>query len=197
MGDVLLDFRHGVMDTAASLAEDRRDAQLLLREIFLSPWWIRMDRGGDEETSWNAILRALPPRLREAAGQVRENWDAWLIPIPQVNDLARELAGQGYGLYLLSNTSRRYYRFEAGLPVRELLRGKVLSCEEGVLKPDPVIYRRLLDRYDLKPEECFFIDDAPANIEAARYLGMAGHCFRDGVEALKRELKDHGVESAP
>ncbi len=48
----------------------------------------------------------------------------------------------------------------------------VLSAEEGLKKPDPRIYRILLDRLRLTPDEVVFVDDHAANIAAAVALGM-------------------------
>ena len=55
-------------------------------------------------------------------------------------------------------------------PVYGLFDGEVVSCEEGVVKPEPEIYRRLLGRYGLDPAQTLFIDDRPANIAAAAAL---------------------------
>ena len=54
----------------------------------------------------------------------------------------------------------------------------VISCEEQVVKPEPEIYRRLLDRYSLDPAETLFIDDRPVNLEAARTFGISTFLFR-------------------
>lgn len=52
------------------------------------------------------------------------------------------------------------------------------------------MYLHLYERFGLKPEECFFVDDLPANIQGARETGMDGYCFADGnVEKLKETLR--------
>ena len=55
--------------------------------------------------------------------------------------------------------------------------GEVVSCEEHTVKPEPQIYRILLERYGLQPDETLFIDDRRANIEAAEALGIHGRLF--------------------
>ena len=55
--------------------------------------------------------------------------------------------------------------------------GEVVSCYEKVVKPDAEIYRILVDRYDLKPEETLFIDDRKSNVEAAESEGICGYYF--------------------
>jgi putative hydrolase of the HAD superfamily len=59
----------------------------------------------------------------------------------------------------------------------------VFSGEEGIKKPDAEIYRRVLARLDVRPAEAVFVDDLPANIEAARALGMHAVHFTAGMNA--------------
>ena len=66
--------------------------------------------------------------------------------------------------------------------------GGVASCEVHVNKPDPKIYRALLDKYSLKAEECVFIDDRLENVQAAFALGFAGIQMKDSVGTLVRSL---------
>jgi HAD superfamily hydrolase (TIGR01509 family) len=57
----------------------------------------------------------------------------------------------------------------------------VVSGEIGVVKPDPAIFRVLVDTYRLDAGECLFIDDSPLNVAAASTFGMSG-----GVLYLRR-----------
>ena len=69
--------------------------------------------------------------------------------------------------------------------------GIVVSGDERLLKPDPAIYRLLLDRYGLEAEDCVFIDDSKANVEGAREVGMhAIHCV-EPID-LAAELRGYG-----
>lgn len=68
----------------------------------------------------------------------------------------------------------------------------VCSAEEHVLKPDPEIYRRALDRLDLAPGEAIFIDDTEENIASARTFGMNGIVFGPGID-IQVELERLGV----
>jgi len=193
MGNVLLRF--DTRGAAAAHTDNPADADLLRRLTIGSPWWVTMDRGGDEQDALQGMLTDLPERLHPNAKALMEDWDAFLFPEAAVVDLAEELLDKGYGLYLLSNTSWRFQEFRRKLPVLERFQGLVLSCEEALLKPDPAIYRRLFDRYGLPPEECFFIDDNPLNVECAWHLGMAAHRFLGDAAALRRALKEKGVDA--
>ena len=63
----------------------------------------------------------------------------------------------------------------------------VISYEEGLTKPNPVIFQLTADRLGVPASACFFIDDNQINVEAARAAGMKAARFT-GVEQLKREL---------
>ena len=65
-----------------------------------------------------------------------------------------------------------------------------------LVKPQPEIYRLLFEKFSLVPEECFFVDDSPANVEGAGFCGMAGAVFNNGVPALRKALRNAGVPVA-
>ncbi len=60
-------------------------------------------------------------------------------------------------------------------------------------KPDPAIYRLLYERFSLDPAACYFVDDSRINIEAALFTGMRGFVFEGDVPALRRALRQEGV----
>ena len=68
----------------------------------------------------------------------------------------------------------------------------VVSGREKLIKPDPAIFALLLDRFDLVPGRTVFVDDLPANVEAARELGLIGIVFT-GAADLRAELDRLGV----
>jgi 2-haloacid dehalogenase len=75
--------------------------------------------------------------------------------------------------YAITNFSREKFALaRARFPFLARFDGTVVSAEERLLKPDPAIYRVLLDRYGLAAADCVFIDDSAANVAAARGLGM-------------------------
>ena len=60
----------------------------------------------------------------------------------------------------------------------------VASAEEGIVNPDPSIYRITCDRLGAAPAEAAFVDDSPANVEGARAVGMHGIHFRSAEQAI-------------
>lgn len=90
---------------------------------------------------------------------------------------------------LLSNATTRleedlqYHKLDQAFDVI------VNSARTGFMKPDPVIYRITAARLGFLPEECIAIDDAPANVEAARAFGMTAIAF-EGIGPLRERLAD-------
>lgn len=195
MGNVLIYFdRNLFMDRLGVAAEDKK---LLMREVFLSVEWVRMDRGSMVEADAVAsCCKRLPEHLHDAAEKLIQMWDRPILPIPGMYDLIEELKGKGCGIYLLSNASLRQHEYWPRIKASRFFDGTLISADEGVMKPQPEIYRLILERFGLKAEECFFIDDVPANIEGALYCGMSGAVFYDDVEYLRRKLREAGVDVA-
>ena len=69
------------------------------------------------------------------------------------------------------------------------------SCYLRARKPDPLIYQLALGMTQRAPQECIFIDDRPANLEAAKNLGMGTILFRS-AEELRATLAESGVRTA-
>ena len=109
--------------------------------------------------------------------------------VPGMHQLLGELHSSGYRLYGLSNWSSKVYETMRNYSeIFSLLHGRVLSCEEHLLKPEPEIYRLALDRWGLNAEECVFVDDKQANIDGCQAVGIKGIRFA-GCTALRRQLR--------
>lgn len=192
MGRVLIHYQPP--EYVKPFVKEEADQRLLLNAIFDAPDWPDNDRGTvTYEEFLERIRSRTPERLYHAAEQVWKNWILYLTPIPETNQLAMELKRCGYRLFLLSNVSTRYYEFRKTIMAIDNFDGEFLSAEVHRIKPDPEIYRLFFQRFALNPEECFFIDDNPDNIEAARKLGMPGFCYGQDIAELRRALADAGI----
>lgn len=105
------------------------------------------------------------------------------------------LKEQGYKVFLLSNYGRTAFeaaRDHGRLSFLPLVDGGVISYEVQIVKPETGIYKALLDKYNLKAEECVFLDDRADNIAAAKALGFHGvvvESFEQASDALNKILK--------
>ena len=107
---------------------------------------------------------------------------------PAEQELVRRLKSHGYCVYYLSNIPQDVLDLLRDRGVLDGFDGGVASCEVHINKPDPKIYKALLDKYSLKAEECVFIDDRLENVQAAFRLGFAGIQMKDSVGTLVRSL---------
>lgn len=107
-----------------------------------------------------------------------------LEPNPGMLDLIREVRRDGFRTALLTNNVKEWEAaWRSMLPVDELFETVVDSAFVGCRKPDPRIYQLTLERVELEPEQCIFIDDMEVNIKAANELGLRGVHFRETAQA--------------
>ena len=105
-------------------------------------------------------------------------------------ELNRELAAYArtlrprYRLAALTNTWSFGRSLIEGRELAGLFDLIVSSAEEGVRKPDPRIYRILLERLGTEAGETVFVDDVEENLLAARALGMRGVRFDSTAQAV-------------
>lgn len=138
--------------------------------------WHRLERG---EVSVEAALTGIAALAQEAGhsldplDMLGRGMGGSLIR-EDVVALVRDVRGAGLRTAIVTNNIREFSEsWRALLPVAELFDLVVDSCEEGVRKPDPQIFRIALDRLGgVRPERAVFLDDAPGNVAAARALGL-------------------------
>ena len=96
----------------------------------------------------------------------------YLIVSDKVLDLIKELKEKNYNVYILSNLNDMAYNIYKENGVFDNVDGCVFSFMEHHIKPHQTIYKTLINRYNLVPEESIFIDDRLENCEAAKTLGI-------------------------
>lgn len=161
-----------------------------------SPVWDEVDRGvwSDEDLVRGFIRNdpALEPQIRRIFQNIRGIVSRYDYAVPWI----RDLHGAGYRCYYLSNFSRKAHAECAeALDFLEYMDGGILSYRDKVIKPDRKIYQLLLTRYDLRAEECVFLDDTKKNLLQAQALGIHTILFRDREQAVS-ELEKLGVHIA-
>ena len=100
---------------------------------------------------------------------------------------------KGYHTYVISNASYRFHDYFPTFYNVEEFKGIVVSADLHIIKPDARIYQYLLDTYQLKAEECLFLDDVAANVEGAKAVGMQSIQFHgnyDEIEGYLDEMVD-------
>ena len=193
MGNVLIHYDS--RRASGRFAADHEEMEAVNTSVFVSPEWLMLDMGviSQEEALARMTARLPDGHAREAARLCLEHWHEYCMwPVPGMEELVTDLKNQGYRLYLCSNASLRMLDcYQDTIPGIRLFDGVLFSAEVKCVKPQKEMYGHLFRRFGLKPEECFFVDDLPANIQAARECGMDGYCFGDGdVMRLREILKE-------
>ena len=181
IGNVLMDFRW--KEYMRSLfGEDETLIQTINQGIWHNGCWAAMDKG---EMDGAATLRstvAFAPQyekeIKLTLDSVAHAFHKFEYSIPWIQELKR----MGLNVYYLSNYSA--FSVAANPDVLDFIPymdGGVFSFEVKAVKPEPEIYRCLCDKYGLKPEECLFTDDVPANVKGAQVCGFQGIVF-EGYE---------------
>ena len=153
-----------------------------------SEWIVAMDAGLTAKENIARGQKACPKYAKELA-LYDEGWYSMFGgAIEGTVEILKNLKRAGTPLYALTNWSAEKFPWaKENFPFFNLFDGIVVSGEEKIIKPNPEIYKRLLNRYNLKAENCIFIDDSPANVAAARALGMEGIVFVSPL-SLKKQL---------
>ena len=179
VGQVLLRFEP--LKWLHTLFEPER-AEALYPIIFAGPEWPMLDSGALTDEEALARFTAAHSELASDIALAFGRWPECLSLIEETAALVPALRARGYHTYVLSNFSPRFWQIAPQYPVFELMDGILVSSNEHLAKPDPKIYARLCEKFDLVPEECFFIDDMPENVKAAKECGMEAIVFQNGSE---------------
>jgi putative hydrolase of the HAD superfamily len=146
---------------------------------------------------WQKLSADSELGLSPAAIEELNLWDArmWTTQNPKMVAWQQRLKEHGLLTAILSNMGdtvhaniMREFAWLAGFDVL------VWSYELLIAKPDPAIYRFVLEKLGTRPEETLFLDDKPVNIEAAHAVGMKGIVFST-VEQLRADLVAQGLDA--
>ncbi|MFJ7495103.1 HAD family hydrolase [Streptomyces sp. NPDC097727] len=177
---LVLDFG-GVLTTPlppAALAFEKREGLAegtLLTGLYLAPEGIRLteelERGTLTQTQWNEAagrLLGIPPD--NLMGRIFTD----LRPEPSVIAAAAAARRAGVKVGILSNSVGLVpWNLYDGFEVERLYDSVVLSEVHGMRKPEPEMYRLVLDELGLRAEECVFVDDTEQHLPPAAALGFA------------------------
>ncbi|MBV5263569.1 HAD family hydrolase [Pinisolibacter aquiterrae] len=172
-----------------------------LRDWFLSEvcspdWNLEMDRG---RSFAEGIAEGIA-RHPEWATEIRA-WDLrWHEMVPGAIEgsvaLLEALRAAGVATWAITNfSSEKFAECLERFPFLGGFRDTVVSAHEKLVKPDPAIYRVLLERNRLDPATCLFVDDNPDNVLGARAVGMKAVAFTS-PERFADDLATHGLTVA-
>ncbi len=155
---------------------DLREKVLL--HTLRSPYWHMLDGGALSMEECVEAMTEGDSSLLEPIRRFVTGWPDYRFVVEEGRNAVYACKEHGKKLYLLSNYPVEHYeRNLREYDFFSLFDGAVISARVHLLKPRFDIYRLLTESYHLTPERTLFIDDSPANIEAALMLGWQGFCL--------------------
>lgn len=193
LGGVLIDWNPRYLFRSVFRGDDVAMEQFL-GEVATPEWNAEQDRG----RSWADGLALLVDRHPEHRAAIEAYGTRWLETIggpiePTVavlSDLRR--AGRVRLLALTNWSAETFALARPQFAFLEWFEGIVVSGDERVIKPDPAIFRILVERHGLDPAGTVYVDDVAANVRAAAALGFDAIEFATATE-LRLELARRGL----
>ncbi|MEG1848404.1 MAG: HAD family phosphatase [Lachnospiraceae bacterium] len=191
IGNVLVDFNFS--EIFHRYAADEAIYQKIVEATVHSSAWNEFDKGvWSDEKILGAFIQN-DPSVEQELRDIFTHLEGMIQQRTETIPWIHALKAQGYQVLYLSNFPQRTYlmNYEAMNFIQEM-DGGILSYQEKEIKPEEPIYRLLIEKYNLIPEACVFLDDVENNLVTARKLGMQTILFTNKEEAVA-ELSKVGV----
>lgn len=196
IGMVLINFRYREYMTELGFSEEIKEK--FCKNIIENILWGELDLG---VRNTEDVIREMKDRVSEYPAEADaffEKIDDIVESYPYALPWIQELQKNGYWVYLLSNYPKELFAMHAKekFTFANAVDGRIVSGYVKMVKPDPEIYKLLCMTYDLKPEECVFLDDREDNIRSAGALGFHTIRFCNYEQAradLEALLQERGI----
>ena len=188
IGNVLIKWQ-----PAEIMAEFFPNNPEMLYDIFKSDVWYNLNLG---VLTKEEAIELYNKRTGLESELLQKLWDSVLeslVPIDDTVKILEQLHRARTPLYSITDNIREIFEYvRSRYMFPSLFIDVVTSYDVCALKPSPKIYQHLLQRNNLKAEECVFIDDILTNVEGAKKVGMQGIHFID-AKSCREELVKLGV----
>lgn len=170
--------------------EDEKEMEFFLTKVCPPEWNASLDAGYPFADGVKDRIEIYP----DYEPYIRAWHERWIETIggeiSGTVEILKQVMARDYRVFALSNWSAETFPIVAHqYEFLNWFEDVVLSGKEKLIKPNPEIYQRLLERANLKPEECIFIDDSLHNVEAARKMGIHAIQF-ESPEKLSNTLTE-------
>lgn len=195
-GGVLIDWNPRYL--YRSLFDDEAEMEQFLADVVSPAWNFEQDRG----RTFRAAIDALVEEHPQHADRIEAFSTRWTEMLGDADGgtvaiLSELNAAPNVRIFGLTNWSAETFpHARPRYPFLEWFEDIVVSGEVGLAKPDPAIFRLLLDRHGLDRRRTGFVDDTAVNIEAAARLGLRAVHFRD-ARTLRADLRALGLPLQP
>lgn len=180
-----------------TLIPDPEERRRFLAEICSMEWHAALDAGCPVDEAIEALVArhgAHAPLIRA----YRERWVETIPgPVPGTVEILEALLDAGRDVTALTNFNQDLFAVTVeAYPFLGRFRGVTVSGTERMVKPDPAIYARHAELWDLDPAAILFFDDSAPNVAAAREAGWQAELFTDAA-GMRRDLARHGAGLEP
>lgn len=159
-----------------------------------SEQWKEYDRSACSDEELISMFVANDPEMEKEIRLFMEHESEAIVAFSYAKEWVKSFKDNGYNCYILSNYSKSTHeKTKAERSYEEYIDGAIYSWQLQIVKPEPAIYQELLERYELTPQECVFMDDNIMNVEMARKLGIHAIHFTTKSDA-EVQLRKLGVK---
>lgn len=109
-------------------------------------------------------------------------------------ELISKLKLNNYNVYILSDNNKEAIEYYESNNLFDSIDGYIISYEYNKLKRDGILFDILLNKYNLNPNECYFIDDLEININEAKKHGIKGYLYNNDINDLYDDMVNNGID---
>jgi 2-haloacid dehalogenase len=187
IGNVL--YRWDLRCLFEKLIDDAAELDWFLAHVVTPEWHFQHDAGRPFAAMVAERSREFPQYADHILAYSRRFPETIPGPVKGMPEIVRALAKRAVPLFAISNFGvESWAQFRPTAPIFDIFSDIVISGEEKLVKPEPAIFERALDRFGRSADQCLFVDDRLDNVEAGEAIGLAGHHFQDAAQ-LESALK--------
>lgn len=196
LGNVIINYNQ--KELIESFTTNKEKIKYIYDQIFNSPEWTLMDLGNITiEETIQVINKRNNFKYENLTKTFLYEWYKRQKVNQDVVEIAKILKENGYKIFVISNMANWTYEYFKNEKFFSYCIGVVISAHEHIKKPDEKIYKLFLERYNLKAEECLFIDDDDSNknYETANKIGIKGRrIIPNNVKDIKEMLLEFNIK---
>lgn len=197
IGNVILNFN--LLNVLSSFTENKDEQKFIFDNIINSPEWLGyalIDTGYIKKEDAIEIVKDRTNHTNDKL--ISDFWNTYndyASVDENVIALIKKLKANNYRIYLLSNINPYTHDFVKTSGLFDIVDGYVLSYLEHKIKPYESIYNLLINRYNLIPKECLFVDDKEDNMITANRLGILGKKVEpDNYDSIINLLEQYNIK---
>lgn len=197
IGNVILNF--DLSKVLPAFTDDVQEQKFIFDNIISSPEWLGSALIDTGYVSREEAIEIVKDRTNHTNDDLISNfWNTYndyALVNKDVLELIKSLKSNDYKIYLLSNINPYTHEHVKTSGLFDLVDGYVLSYIEHQIKPYESIYNTLIDRYNLNPNECLFVDDKADNVKTANKLGIQGrNVSPDNYDSIIELLQEYNIK---